>query len=505
MPAGIHSLLTSLDGAILVGAPVLLTFVALLLRSRIGAVEHFWRPAGLPWPVVALSLARSEFGALVWVAVPGLVLSREGDLRYLVWGVGALIARFAVNRWIVDAVHGAREGGPFALIDRHLGPVPGRFARVLVLLLAGAGALVGGGLALAPLAVVLPLPPLLLLAAALALAALWTMAGGVRSVVWTDALVTLSTIGLFAAILLRAEVPFRIDPAGAMTALRFAEQFDGTLVDKLRVLDFDPATGWRFTFWVAVLAVPFAQAALLGADPRQTLRWMACATPRAAKRAILAGFLGQFLVLGFLAIGCHLFLDYRAHPPTDPVILRMLDWQAGLPTRGDLALPVWILTGMPEVWRGALLAVLLLLAISAFTPALLACAAAFPGICSGLRQVRLGVGGASLFLGLAAGVVWRAMASGRVQDPAGLVLAPVDYCAGPLLGLVFAAASRHGFSSRGLLAGAFLALVCTAWIRQDWLPAAPPSALWAPWMWPLGTALTLFAGKVLARSKVMKD
>lgn len=503
MPAGIHSLLTSLDGVILVGAPVLLTFVALLLRSRTGSVEHFWRPAGLPWPVVALSLARSEFGALVWVAVPGLVLSREGDLRYLAWAAGSLIARFAVNRWMVDAVHGAREGGPFALIDRHLGPVPGRFARVLVVLVSGAGALLGGGLALAPLAAVLPLPPGLLLAAALAIATLWAMAGGVRSVVWTDALVTLATIGLFVAILFPAEAPFRMDPAGAMTALRFAEQFDGTLVDKLRVLHFDPATGWRFTFWVAVLAVPFAQAALLGADPGQTLRWMACATPRAAKRAILGGFLGQFLVLGFLAIGCHLFLEYRATPPTDPVILRILGWQAGLPVRGELALPVGILIGMPEVWRGALLAVLLLLAISTFTPALLACASVFPGTAGGLRQVRLGVGGAALAIGLLSGVAWRAMASGMLHDPAGLVLAPVDYCAGPLLGLMLAARCGHGFSGRGLLSGAFAALVCTGLIRQDWLAAAPPSAFWTPWMWPFGTALTLFLGKVAARSPAM--
>ncbi len=497
MPEGIHHLITPVDGAILAGVVVLLTLLALLLRSRTGSVEHFWRPDRLPWPAVALSLARSEFGALVWIAVPGLILTREGDLSYLSWAAGVLIARWMVNLWFVDSLYAGRDAGPLALLESRLGPAIGTLAKALAVLLVISSSVVVGTLSLAPLAAILPVSPALLLAAVLVLACLWGMAGGVRAVVWSDVAVVLLVVGALVGLLAHPGSPFRGDPTNALADLRAAESFDGSYVNKLRIFDLAGDTGWRFTFWCAIFAVPFAQMVSLGLDPRQTTRWLACGTARAAKRAIGASVMGQLLVLGFLATGCLLFLGYRVDPPSDPMILRILEWKAGLPARGDLALPVWILTETQSPWRGLLLAVPLLLALTSITPALLAFAAVLPGAGS-LRQIRLRVGlAAFLLLGLGiAGDAWiRREAS---IDPVATTLAAFEWFGGPLLGLGICALSKRRPSRFGMALGVGISLLVTVWMKVDatgfgaeMVTAVEPFSFF---LWPLGTLVTVLLG-----------
>lgn len=468
------------------------TWAALLARCRGDEVKRFWLPEKMPWPTVAVSLARSEFGALVWVAVPGLILTREGDLTYLSWAAGALIARWVVNRWMVDAIFERRERGPLAIIDECFPEGIGRGVRGILLVFVILGTAVTGFLSLAPFATLLPESFPFLLIGVMALAALWTMAGGVRSVVWADVLcVILMTAGL-AWILVREGSPLRDDLPFAWQDLENATQFDGSVVDKLRI--FDPAFSpvWRFSFWAAVLAVPFAQIVTLGVDPRQTIRWLACGNVRTAKRAIAASFLGQVFILAFLALGCLLFLEYRENPPTDPFILKALDWKAGLPLRGDLALPIWILTELPAGIRGVLLGSLLLLAISQFTPALLASAAVMPKEKS-LRQVRVRTGIAALGFVVLLLSGESILTSANAKDPVALTLLIPDLFVAPLLGIFACAVSRRPLRIPGLVVAVVLCLICAGWVSTEAFQNKPPF-VGGHWLWPLGTLLIFWSG-----------
>lgn len=499
MSEGLSSFLTPLDGAILVAVILAVTWLALLLRCRSDSDREFWLPDRMPWPAVAMSLARSEFGALVWVAVPGVVLTREGDLSYLSWAGGALLGRWIVNRRIVDAVFARREAGPLGLLEERLPNGIRELSRVLVSIFVVGGTIVAGFLALAPFASLLPLPFPLVVCGVAAIAVLWVTAGGVRSMVWAD-VVCFGLVGTgLGWILFQSGSPFREDPSAAWMSLKSAEQFDLSVVNKLRVFDFDAAQGWRFTFWTAVLAAPFAQAACLGMDPRRTTRWIACRNPLAAKRAITASFVGQILILALLAAGCFLFLEYRENPPTDPVILGALDWRAGLPGRGDLALPVWMLTEPSAGLRGFLLAGLLLFAISECGNGLIGAAAIFRKTGS-LRRVRTSVVIVAVF---SAGMMISAASfldDRNAADPVGITLMFTDYLAGPLLGLVLCALSHRSISRMGAVIGILSPLLVTAWLRADWMtggtvqhPDFPLSEVgMTVWSWPLGVLLVVF-------------
>lgn len=475
----------------------------------------------VPWPVVAASLAVSELTAWLVLALPGAMLAIHGDLAFLSWILVALVVRLMIGVLLI------RRGWSLQREPRETSEDEAE-PRVCQLLggLGSLGALLSQGLRL----VVLALPLLVLTGwrIEVCLLVVWFLAmmlrftGSFRAVVRGD---WVHFLALFAA--LGAVCCFLGKETGgtweaAVDQLRESENFAGEVRDKLRFLDFrfDPARA--FTLWTALLALPLLQFQLLTLDRTHLHRLRLCASPRAAGMAVIASGIAVSAALLILLIsGLALFLIYRHDPPTDPGILKALAWSAGEPRRVELAIPVWILTELPEGLRGLLFAGLFASGFTAMHASLLVSPSP-PPRGDAIRGARRSI--LSTFLRSLA-LLFLALAMGRYLGGSGEGLLSIGYgiatyTVGPMVGLsVLAARGVDGVRpiGAGIGVAASLCLVFLLrgeliWLLRDvgsigegleqipWLPRVDEATgeirqnLSYVWLWPFTALLTGICG-----------
>lgn len=265
---------------------------------RSGTVEDFFAGGRrVPWPAVLLSITATEISAVTFLGVPGTGF--EGDLSYLQFGVGSLVARFVVAFLFLGAFYrvgcvsiyqylgerfgrsSQRTGAVFFLVSRIN-------ASAIRLLLAAVGLSLFFGV---------PLWGAVLVFTGVAL--LYTVSGGIRAVIWTDCIQAVVFIGGGVAALV-----FFLSQTG-WDAFWTQASAEGKLV----VFHWTPdeAAGWFGDwnlFYLAALNGLVMTTAALGCDQDLTQRMLTCrSVGRARLSVILSGFLGIPVAAVFLLIG----------------------------------------------------------------------------------------------------------------------------------------------------------------------------------------------------------
>jgi len=529
---GLHAFFTPLDWGVVGGYLVFTTFVGFCLRGKSATLRDFFLGGRtLPWQAVSFSLVATEVGAIAFLGVPGSVMALQGDCTYLQWAIGSILARILVGLFFVKVFYERDLYSPYDYMGKRIGPS----VKVLATVLFTVGSLVSLGarilFAALPLKMVMPLPfeYCVLLIGFFAIA--WTLMGGIRTVIWTDVVHTLVIIAAGLTALLWMVGTFESGWATFHETLRSAEHFDGSVIDKLRVFDFSLHPELKFTFWVAIFAVPFMHLNALGVDQTNAQRLFCCRGHREARKAIWWSSLGQLTILGMLLIGAALFVFYREHPPTDPMILTALEWSGGQPGRADLVFPVWMITEMPVALRGLVLSGIIAAAILSLDSLLAALSQTTLSLMrktdrdfndkEQARLVRLArflvvfwgfsLMGVALFL-----FDWR---DRTPIDLPSLAFGITAYTGGPLLGLFLVALLGGGRGrAGGLFVGTLLSIALVIFVREDvwlffmndslatWLsrwptfelvegsPLTVKATLASEWMWPLTTLLTMACG-----------
>lgn len=475
----------------------------------------------LSWPVVAASLAVSELTAWLVLALPGAMLAIHGDLAFLSWILVAFVVRLIIGALLI------RRGWSLQRETRR--ESEGGSESPSCQLLTGLGflgALLSQGLRL----VVLALPLLVLTdwRIEVCLLVVWLFAmmlrstGSFQAVVrgdWVHFLVLFSALGVICYLLGK-------DTGGTWEAavgqLRQSENFAGEVRDKLTFFEVRSDPARTFTIWTALLALPLLQFQSLTLDRAHCQRLRLCVSPRAAGVAVIASGIAVSAALSILLIsGLALFLIYRHDPPTDPGILKALAWSAGEPRRVDLAVPVWILTELPEGWRGLLFAGLFGSGFSALHASLLASPPSLPpgDASSGGRKAILSTllwCMALLLLALGMGRSLGAGGEGLLSFGYGIA----TYTVGPMMGLsVLAARGVDGVRPIGAGIGVMVSLILVIllrgemiWLLRDfgaieeslkrtpWLPRIDETTgeirpiLAFVWLWPITALLTCVFG-----------
>lgn len=477
----------------------------------------------LPWILAAASVAATELGIAAFLLVPAILVRGPGDGTHLTWILGALLARVAVAFLLIPSIRRSEAKSPFDYLAARLGRPAGEFAQAVFFL----GGLVAHAarllLASAALDLIAPWPPGWGLVLIVACAALWTLPGGIRSVAWTNA-VNLLLVATVAALTLGWAVGgFEKGWTTLFETARSVRDFEGVEIAKLKVLDFGLGSGMEFTFWTALFASPFLSAFSLVADPVQAQALLSCRGPKEAGRAVLWSGLGQIVVVLMSLLGLAIFVSYRIHPPTDPLILRSLEWSAGAPGEARFSLPVWFVTEVPGTLRGLLLAALIASAVSGLNAFLLALAQGHRRMAR--REVadsdavqrwspwldRLSFAACSLGMAVAS-VGFVPLVEWGGADASSPINGVLFYLAGPLLAMVLAAVWGRG-RVRGLVAGSLFSIGLVALARWnfpardmseapgaassaiDSVLASGPLALFAsPWAIPLSTGIVLLCG-----------
>ncbi len=311
--------------------------------------DFFLGGRSLPWYAVSASIVATTISAITFIGVPALVYAANGNFTYMQFAVGAVIAKYLVARWLIPLYYEKEFYSPYEYMADRLGPVVGRVTAGMFFL----GGVLGQGVRVYATALVLELITGWSLTESIALIAafsvLWTWMGGISAVIWTDF------------------VQFFILVGGGIVALIFVvgglpDGWDSVLASgreagKFTLFDFAADPRVAFTFWAALIAIPFQNLTAFGTDHLLVQRLLCCRNRRESQKAILVSICGEAVPLLMLFVGAGLFAFYQHHGLPGEL--------AGLVAeRGDRIFPAFIISELPTGVRGLMIAGILSAAIS---------------------------------------------------------------------------------------------------------------------------------------------
>ncbi|MEJ6578995.1 MAG: sodium/solute symporter [Akkermansiaceae bacterium] len=527
---------TTTDLAVLIGYLVLTTVIGHKMGGKQATISDFFAGGkSLPWWAVSGSIIATEISGVTFIGVPGGVLAAGGNFTYMLWGIGSIVGRVIVGMVFVKVFYEDEIYSPYDYMGRRIKPQLKTLATVFFTVGSILGQSVRILVAALPLKVVtgLPFEMCILIIGAFAIA--WTLMGGMRTVIWTDVMqFVLFTIG------------------GLITLIWITTSIEGgwatlwetaSAAGKTQMWDgrFGLGPELEFTFWVAIIAVPFQNVAAFGVDQLNAQRMFCCKNAGDARKAIIVSSIGQLLTYLMLLVGAALFTFYYLNPPEGKVAAELGFGSAegmktlaggGHPADSDRVFPVWIVSELPPGLAGLILAGVFAAAISSLDSILAALSQTTisliynPENNPSLDQANLVKQSRRWVVIWGVTLTLFTLLMNYLQNNLGvpilsLAFGMTSYTMGPLLGMFLCALIGKG-SFRGILIGACLSFLLTMFIRMDiwilvaevaggvdWLTNLPSYAfndegkvvatIGSHWMWPVGTILTLAGGLIGAR------
>lgn len=410
--------------------------------------------------LIGFSIAATLFSGISFLAYPSVVYS--SGMRVFPVVICLIPSYFILRYWFLPRFLNLGYRQPYAHIESHYGPTVRRLTSVLYILYR-----VGwmGALIYVPTLMIIAAMQLsedwfwpLVLVIGLS-STLYTVIGGIRGVIVTDALQFV--IIMFGVLFCLLYILFNIDvPAGRIVSdLRE----DGALT----LFDFSLDLSQPFTIWTIGIGLTITNLAIYTGDQMSLQRYLASSSPKNATRSFGANIVGATLVLLLLfMVGLLITAWYRYHP--DPA----------LPEMADKVFPYFAATQLPMGIAGLLIAAILAATMSSMTSGINILAnsitsdfyaPAHPGKSKHemLRFARW----ASLGIGLAATVV-----SGFVRH-LGTIWDMVQIFGGTLLGPIFVVVLTATFRWR-VRPGAVLVALPTAMVVGIAVSRSGAATLW---------------------------
>lgn len=299
-------LAVGLGDAVIVAAYLLaVTLFGLWIgRGQRGSEDYFLGGRSLPWWAVLLSIVATETSTVTFLSIPGITYAAGGDFRFLQITFGYIVGRMAVI-WLLLPLY--FRGQPFTayeVLERRFGKASRRATSALFLVTRTIGDALRLYLTALVLQQVVGLEIWLCVLLLGVLTIIYTVVGGVKSVVWNDCIqFVVYMVGAAAALWIMLSAL----PGGVEQAVEFARQHD-----KLRLFDFDlDPLKPTMTFWGGLIGGLFLTAATHGTDQLMVQRYLASRSQRGAGWALgLSGLLVCLQFAMFLAIGAALACFY---------------------------------------------------------------------------------------------------------------------------------------------------------------------------------------------------
>ncbi len=451
---------------------------AWLGRGQTGGKDYFLGSRELPWAAVLLSIVATETSTLTFLSIPGV--SYLGTIAFLQLTLGYLLGRVVVALVLLPAYYRGELATAYGLLESRFGVGTRRFTSgvfMITRLLADSVRLFATAI---PLALVTGWPYAGSIAAIALLTVVYTYAGGIRAVVWVDAV----QMGLYLVGGLIAVYALGGAVDGGWEAILASAGEAG----KLQWLDFSFDLATPYTFWAGVVGGGFLTMASHGTDQLIVQRLLTCRDERASRKALIgSGFavIVQFAL--FLVIGVGLWAFYQARPFE----------------RGDEIFARFIVEELPSGVTGLLLAGVFAAAMSSLSSSInsLASASAYDfwaparGETDDARILKAGKGFTLLWSALLVGgaIVFIPLSAGTTAVEVALAIASLVY--GGLLG----AFALGVFSKRATGFGTIVGMtVGIATVTTIWIVAR--EALAWPWFVPTGCLVTIAVG-LLASSR----
>jgi SSS family transporter len=462
--------------------------------------DYFLGSKNIPWWGIGFSIVAAETSALTIISVPAMAYG--GNLTFIQIVIGYVIARILLAVIMVPHYLKGEIYSPYQLLDTAFGPSARRLSAGFFLLSETLAAGVRVYVASIPVKLMLGERLLgfgtgdALLGAILVfvvLSLLYTYVGGVKAVIWTDAV----QFGLFMAggLFSLIYIPSLI-PGGWSGAMEVA-----AANGKLHWFEPRFSISLPFNIWMGLIGGTFVTLSSHGAEQLIVQRVLACRNIADGRKAlILSAVLILPLFLIFLLVGAMLWVYYQSNPL--PVPIPEIKAGSGIKAN-DYIYPIFMMTGVPHVLKGFLIVAILSAAMSSVSSALTSLASV--STVDFVKPLAKGSRSEEFFLNFSkiSTVFW-----------AGLLIL-VAYLSREVEYVLNAAFSLRGLTSGALLGGLLLVLfwrrgpalpiivgmmislvVMILLSRAEWIYTLPSGQIsrvkvaW-PWFTLIGTVLTL--------------
>lgn len=422
-------------------------------RNQASASDYLLGGRDLPWGALLLSIVATETSTVTFLSVPGIAFGGglgPGDLRFLQLPLGYLIGRFAAATFLVPLYFKGQLFTAYDVLRDRSGPSVRTLASGLFLITRT----LGDGLRLYLTAVVLQVMfdcsiEVAVISVGVA-TVVYTVIGGIKAVVWTDAI-------QFFVYMLGAAIAFLVLGAeldGGLGSVFASDEMRGRL--RVFVTDWDLAA--PYTLWAGLIGGAVVSIGSHGVDQLIVQRYLCARSQRDAQKALIwSGPVVALQFAIFLLLGLCLSAFYAQQPPATPF------------EKGDRVFADFIVHHMPTGVVGIVLGALFSAAMSTLSSSLSASSSALvndfilpitghrPDQPFALRAAKIGT---VLFAGLQIIVGVSGIGGGSII---GQVLAIQSLTLGVILGLFVLALAKER-APRASLIGLIAGLAATTFI-----------------------------------------
>jgi SSS family solute:Na+ symporter len=337
--------------------------------------DYFLGSKNIPWWGIGLSIVAAETSALTIISVPAMAFGSNIALVQMI--IGYVIARIILAIVLVPHYFKGEIYSPYQLFANRFGASARQTAAGFFLLSETLAAGVRVYVASIPVKLLLgdtllsfgtgdPILGAILLFVLLSL--LYTYIGGVKAVIWTDAV----QFGLFllGGIFALLYIPSLAGGIGSA----FAKASEAGKLHWLNALPPLGVSFWRFllsspfNIWMGIIGGTVVVMSSHGAEQLIVQRVLACKTVSDGRKALVLSAAVIFpLFFIFLLVGVMLWVFYQNHPFQIP----LPEPRPGSGIKAnDFVFPIFMMTEVPHILKGFLIVAILSAAMSSVSSAL---------------------------------------------------------------------------------------------------------------------------------------
>ncbi len=327
----------------------------------------------MPIWAVAISIVATSLSAVTFIGAPQQ--SYSGDLTYLATNIGMVLAALLIAFVFIPKFYKSQSSSIYDLLERRFDTRARKAASITFLagrvLASGARVYVGA----MPASILIfgldrGLDPnnLMLTIGALAIVAtLYTLAGGISSVIWSDVIQYLILVGAAVVAIVLIAASFTAPMSEIIDALRTGTE---NQTSKLTVID--PSFDFKQPFTLPACIIGFTLLGIgsYGTDQDLAQRMLTCKSAKHGARSVIGGILlGIPTAALFLVVGLGLWIIYQRPELTNSNASR---------TGDDVKVFLdYIMTEIPAGVRGLMMAGLFAAGLSSMNSAINSMGAAF--------------------------------------------------------------------------------------------------------------------------------
>lgn len=365
---------TPADWGVLAGyfGVLVLTGYLFARRKQTDTTGYFLGSRHMPTWAVAISIVATSLSAVTFIGVPNSVYL--GDLTYLATNLGMILAALVIAYFFIPVFYRSQSASIYDLLERRFDARARKAASITFLigriLASGVRVYVGA----MPASILLfgvehgleprYLAPTIAMLAVVGI--VYTLAGGISSVIWSDVLQYIVLMGAAITAIFLITRTFTAPMPEVLDALRTGNEG----ASKLKLVD----TSWDLThsFSLPACIIGFTLLGIgsYGTDQDLAQRMLTCKSAAHGARSVLGGILlGIPTVAVFLIVGLGLWIVYQRPEMTSINAVRS--------GSTDKVFLDYIMTQIPTGVRGLMMAGLFAAGLSSMNSAINAMGAAF--------------------------------------------------------------------------------------------------------------------------------